>query len=144
MKACTWDLDPDKDAVEKEKSIWHSKARIHLKRRACRILRVKTYFLFHDRDTGSPKNFPRELIKAFPFEGIIIISFIISLFMLAIFVSFPYFSGRSGHYGFFSAISDFMIRTTPVVIGVISASLALVALNRLAIYYIDLCDFLQK
>jgi hypothetical protein len=144
MKACIWDPDPYRNTVEKEKSTWTSKTHIHLTRRACRILRAKTYFLFHDRDSGYPRNFLQELMKVFPLEGIIIISFIISLFMLAIFVSCPYFYGRSADYGFFSAISDFMIKTTPVLIVVILSSLALVALNRLAIYYIDMCDLPQK
>jgi len=144
MKACTWYPDPDRNTIENDKSIWQSKTRMHLTRRACRIFRVKTYFLFHDRDNGSARNYRQALIKAIPFEGIIIISVIISLFMLAILVSCPYFFGRSGPYGFFSAISDFMIKTTPVLIVVILSSLALVALNRLAIYYIDMCDLPQK
>lgn len=145
MKADTRDFDLDKKLDDIERDIQKGRADTSLWRRARRILRIKIYFLFHERGLYNPENAIR-ILNSFPAEGKIIIWFIFSLLVLAILVaSWPVIhpvygpsadiqSGPPGLAisGFFSRISGFMAMVMPTIVIVVVVSIIFSILSRIA------------
>lgn len=144
MKACIRDKAPDICEEKSEKLALRRESGVGLRRRALRVLKTKIYFLFHDRESGVLRNLPHHWIKAVPVEGLILLAFIISMFLLSILLTCQSLSGHFGFYGLFAGMMGFMATAIPVISVVASASLGLMALNYLAKYYIERCGLLQK
>jgi len=144
MKTYTLDKAGDDNIEKAGIEPWAGEIGISLKRRAGRILRVKIYFMFHDRSSGRPINPLEKIINAFPAEGKILLSFVFSVFILSVLLSCHPASRHFAIYNLFTGTAGFMVAMAPVILLVISTCLLLSALNRLAVYYIEWCTLPQK
>ncbi|BAI61118.1 hypothetical protein MCP_1046 [Methanocella paludicola SANAE] len=128
MKADTMDPDLERRLAAVEEKVRSRRADPSILRRARRISRVKIYFLSR-RKPGIPG-----CIRSLPFDGKVIISFIVSLFALSVPASFPHAQGGSPAVmllKLLSGIIDFMATMVPLIIAVVGIYILFAILSRL-------------